>query len=209
MSELVKALAAALPLVEGAIRDAANPHLNKKYADLGSVIAAIRPVTEHGIWFRQQNVQAHGAAVETFYVHTSGEEKSAGIIEVPVNKNDAQGYGSALTYARRYGLMAAFGIAPEDDDGHAAAAAKPKPAPAKPANDPPADRETAVMEWKNKQMAKLEAWGKAAKADQIHAWPDNPSVAEALGKMKADFPTAYASLIQFWKDTSANLRAAG
>jgi len=39
---------------------------------------------------------------------------------VPAAKQDPQGYGSALTYARRYSLMAACGIAPEDDDGNAA-----------------------------------------------------------------------------------------
>lgn len=44
---------------------------------------------------------------------------------LPVSKADAQGYGSALTYARRYALAAAVGIAPEDDDGNVATAAKP------------------------------------------------------------------------------------
>jgi hypothetical protein len=53
------------------------------------------------------------------YVHASGE-LSAGRVFVPANKNDAQGYGSAQTYARRYGLQLAFGLATEDDDGNAA-----------------------------------------------------------------------------------------
>jgi hypothetical protein len=48
---------------------------------------------------------------------------------VPVSKSDAQGYGSALTYARRYGLCAITGVAPEEDDGNAAAAAKPAKVP--------------------------------------------------------------------------------
>jgi hypothetical protein len=47
------------------------------------------------------------------------------VFSVPVDKNNAQGYGSALTYARRYSLSAAFGVAPEDDDGNAAAKASP------------------------------------------------------------------------------------
>jgi hypothetical protein len=54
------------------------------------------------------------------FVHESGEQLSAGILSVPAAKQDPQGYGSALTYARRYSLMAACGIAPEDDDGNAA-----------------------------------------------------------------------------------------
>jgi len=47
-------------------------------------------------------------------------------LHLPALKQDAQGYGSALTYARRYSLMTALGIAPEDDDGHAASAATAK-----------------------------------------------------------------------------------
>jgi hypothetical protein len=62
--------------------------------------------------------------VETVFVHESGETFSAGKLHVPAAKQDPQGYGSALTYARRYSLMAACGIAPEDDDGNAATKSK-------------------------------------------------------------------------------------
>lgn len=126
MSDILAALAKALPLVEGAIKDANNPHFKSKYADLGSVIAAIRPVAKEGLWFRQA-MKEHdkGALVETFYIHASGE-LSAGDTFVPADRGNAQGFGSAMTYARRYGLMAAFGIAPEDDDGNAAASSPPK-----------------------------------------------------------------------------------
>jgi hypothetical protein len=65
--------------------------------------------------------------VETVFVHESGEIFSAGKLHVPAVKHDAQGYGSALTYARRYSLMAACGIAPEDDDGNAASKRTPAP----------------------------------------------------------------------------------
>ena len=47
---------------------------------------------------------------------------------MPANKQDAQGFGSALTYARRYGLMTAFGVPAEDDDGNAAARSAPRQA---------------------------------------------------------------------------------
>ena len=47
---------------------------------------------------------------------------SAGIYFVPAEKNNAHGYGSANSYARRYGLQLAFGLATEDDDGNAASA---------------------------------------------------------------------------------------
>jgi hypothetical protein len=58
--------------------------------------------------------------VETMFIHESGEMLECGTLHVPASKQDPQGYGSALTYARRYSLMAACGIAPEDDDGNSA-----------------------------------------------------------------------------------------
>ena len=65
--------------------------------------------------------------VETTLLHASGEWISCGILALPVNKVDCQGFGSALTYARRYSLSAAVGIAAEaDDDGNAATMAKPR-----------------------------------------------------------------------------------
>ena len=75
-----------------------------------------------------------GVIIETMFLHESGEQISAGKLHVPATKHDAQGYGSALSYARRYSLLAACGIAAEDDDGEAAS--KPKAAPAKPAAQP-------------------------------------------------------------------------
>jgi hypothetical protein len=117
---LLGALAVALPTLEGAKKNAANPHLKSKYADLGSVMDAIRPIAEHGIWFLQiTHENDSGAEVETLFIG-HGEQISAGRVFVPASKRDAHGFGSALTYARRYGLQTAFGLATEDDDGHAA-----------------------------------------------------------------------------------------
>lgn len=125
---LLGALAEALPKLEAAKKNSANPHFKSKYADLGSVIAAIQPIADHGLWFRQVSHEAeNGVCIETFYIH-EGEELSAGKVFVPADRNNAQGYGSAQTYARRYGLQMAFGLATEDDDGNAAAAAPPKKA---------------------------------------------------------------------------------
>ena len=75
----------------------------------------------------------NGVIIETVFIHESGEVMTSGQLHVPAAKQDPQGYGSALTYARRYSLMAACGIAPEDDDGNAASG-KPTP-PAAPVPD--------------------------------------------------------------------------
>lgn len=127
--ELYAAMAKAFPEIEGATKDSNNPHFRSKYADLASVVEAIKPaLCKNGLFFAQiTHEQDGGVCVETQVFHSSGESMSFGKLFVPASKNDAQGYGSALTYARRYSLMAAFGVAPEDDDGNAAA----KTAPAK------------------------------------------------------------------------------
>ena len=107
-----------------ALKTATNPHFRSKYVDLaGCVEAVMDALNEQGIALVQRTHESEGGVnVETVFVHESGETMSAGTLHVPAPKHDPQGYGSALTYARRYSLMAACGIAPEDDDGNAASA---------------------------------------------------------------------------------------
>ena len=105
-----------------ALKTSTNPHFKSKYADLSNVVeAVIDALNTNGIAMIQQTHEdATGVTVETLFIHESGETLSSGRLHVPASKQDPQGYGSALTYARRYSLMAACGIAPEDDDGNAA-----------------------------------------------------------------------------------------
>lgn len=123
---LEAALAIALPKLGAAKKNSANPHFKSKYADLASVIEAIHPIADDGIWFRQSlHESADGVTVETFYTGF-GEAISAGVLFMPADKRNPQGFGSALTYARRYALQTAFGLATEDDDGNAASAPRPQ-----------------------------------------------------------------------------------
>jgi len=91
-------------------------------------MGAVKPAFgKHGLAFIQVCHDSENAVkVETLIVHSSGEQISAGCVSVPINKHDAQGYGSALTYARRYSLAAAAGVGAEDDDGNAAVKAAPQ-----------------------------------------------------------------------------------
>lgn len=138
-TSIVGVLAQALPALGAVHKNKKNPAFKSNYADLNAVLQAIAPVTEHGLWFRQEGRPSDkGVALETFYIHESGAELSAGVTEVPVNKNDAQAYGSAQSYCRRYALLTAFGLCADDDDGNAAAKAS-KDAPAEPTGMPDAE----------------------------------------------------------------------
>lgn len=105
-----------------ALKSKVNPHFKNKYADLAASAEAVTDaLNSNGIALAQVcHESEHGVIVETKFLHESGEEWSGGKLFIPSSKQDAQGFGSALTYARRYSLMAACGIAPEDDDGNAA-----------------------------------------------------------------------------------------
>ena len=129
-SSLSAAMTKAFAEIEAATKGATNPHFKSKYADLGAVIEAVKPpLIKHGLFFTQRSHPAeNGVSVETVLHHEGGEELSLGTLFVPANKQDAQGFGSALTYARRYGLMTAFGVPAEDDDGNAAARSAPRQA---------------------------------------------------------------------------------
>lgn len=120
---LSSAMALAFAEIEGATKSANNPHFKTKYADLGAVIEAIKPaLINHGLFFTQRPQPSEGGVtIETVIGHVGGEELSLGSLFVPANKQDAQAFGSALTYARRYALVTAFGVPVEDDDGNAAA----------------------------------------------------------------------------------------
>ncbi len=122
IKELSAAMAKAFAQIEGAIRGKVNPAFRSKYADLAAVTDAIKPaLSDNGLWYRQVFHAAEGGVcVETIIHHASGQSIACGPLFLPASKQDAQGFGSATTYARRYSLMAAFGVPAEDNDGQAA-----------------------------------------------------------------------------------------
>jgi hypothetical protein len=97
--------------------------------------------------------------VETILLHASGQTISD-VLTVPVIKPDAQGLGSAITYARRYALAAFVGVAPEDDDGEAGVSATVPP-------DPPAG----FQDWFDDLAVAVEAGTDTLRA----AWKDSPA----------------------------------
>ncbi|AHD10035.1 ERF family protein [Phaeobacter gallaeciensis] len=125
---IASALSAAQMEMGKALKQANNPHFRSKYADLGNVMDACLPaLNKNGIAVVQPTTDDDtGRYVKTILIHGETGETLECRVPLIVSKNDMQGYGSAVTYARRYGLMAMAGIAPEDDDGNAAAKAAPQ-----------------------------------------------------------------------------------
>lgn len=125
INEIAAALAKAQGAIEGAVKGKENPHFRSKYADLGAVWDACREhLSKNGIAVVQPvGTLADGTRCTiTRLVHSSGQWMQDDGMPLLLSKVDMQGLGSALTYSRRYGLMAMVGIAPEDDDGNAASA---------------------------------------------------------------------------------------
>ena len=128
IGNLAAALAAAQAEMKPAKETANNPAFRSKYADLTSCFEACNAVLpKHKLSISQVMVAAPEGyvSVQTLLLHESGEWlSSVCTLKADGNRgvNAAQAAGSAITYARRYGLTAIVGLATDDDDGNAAGA---------------------------------------------------------------------------------------
>ena len=228
MKEIAAALVKAQKAFGPALKTSTNPAFRSKYAKLENCIeAVIDALNDNGIMLMQPtHLCEDGVIVETMFLHESGEQISNGKLHVPATKHDAQGYGSALTYARRYSLLAACGIAAEDDDGEAAS--KSKAAPAKAATTPaaPSKAPTKVegkdTEWQLKVVAKPDGdhgeWSQLvidatmiqlqqakSEADVMNAFKTNRNIYD---EVKAGSPNAYEVLMDEFKQARAKHKEA-
>ena len=126
-SEDIKELAGAMLKVqaeiEPAVKDSENPFAKSKYASLNSVVMASRSsLLKHGLWLAQYSVPAEPGhlGLVTKITHGPSGQWQSSLMVMPLTKMDPQGYGSALTYARRYSLAALVGLVTEDDDAELA-----------------------------------------------------------------------------------------
>ena len=230
MKEISAALVKAQKEFGPALKTSTNPAFRSRYADLSACVeAVIDALNNSDIYLMQPTHECtDGVIVETIFIHSSGEQMSSGKLHVPATKHDAQGYGSALTYARRYSLMAACGIAPEDDDGNSAAKPKPAPVAAKPAPvvAKPAAAPTKVegkdTEWQLKVAAKPDGdhgeWsqlvidatmlqiGQAkSEADVMSIFKTNRNIYD---EVKSGSPTAYDVLMDEFRQARAKHKEA-
>ena len=122
IGKISEALAKAQGSIKHAIFDSTNPHFKSKYASLSAVMDACKqPLSDNGIAIIQgASVVEKRLLISTMLAHTSGEWIRDSL-SINLEKDTAQGIGSAITYGRRYALSAIVGIvADEDDDGNAA-----------------------------------------------------------------------------------------
>ena len=151
-SEKIDQLASALSKAQAEMRnpplDGRNPHFNSRFATLAGVRDTVLPVlSKHGLSVIQSAGSGErGPTLTTLLMHASGQWVETDALVLPATKQDPQGYCSALTYSRRYSLMALAGVVGEDDDdGNAASAQqrqKPQPRQEKPAAPAPAGKPT-------------------------------------------------------------------
>lgn len=121
IEKLSAALCKAQSAIGGAVKDAANPFFKSKYADLGSVVKAIKePAAEAGLSYVQfPYAEDNRIGITTRLIHSSGQWLEQDFA-IPIAKLDPQSAGSVLTYFRRYSLAAVFGVPQVDDDAEAA-----------------------------------------------------------------------------------------
>lgn len=132
ISKIATALVKSQGEMSKASKDATNPFFKSKYADLNSIREACIPaLNSNGISILQPIIQEGGKNyVRTLLLHESGEFLDSFTEVVCSKQNDAQAFGSALTYARRYGMQSMVNVGSEDDDGQKASQ------PAKPTLEP-------------------------------------------------------------------------
>ena len=123
ITNLAAALLKAQTQIGCAVKGARNPFFKSTYADLGSVIEAVKgPLNDNGITFLQavDSDPGDNAAVDTILLHESGQFISSRTPVFCAKPNDPQAFGSGITYSKRYALQALLGIPTADDDGEGA-----------------------------------------------------------------------------------------
>ena len=136
------ALAAAQQEFGQVVKGAVNPAFRSKYADLADVANVVIPtMNKNGCAVLHYLVGESLSVMRTEFVHFSTDTKLTCDVPLIVDKSNMQGMKSATTYAKRIGLESLSGIAPEDDDGNAASAARPTQSPTAPVKTAAASRD--------------------------------------------------------------------
>jgi hypothetical protein len=165
------ALCAAQANMGRVTKGSVNPAFKSRYADLADVVSvAVPALSEQGIALHHSMIRdEYGMTMRTTLTHGATETQIHCDVPLIVAKNDMQGMKSATTYAKRIGLESLTGIAPEDDDGNAAAKAPPKDEPKKPMSVEQFDALQELIEATGTDADKLCAYMKVAALHDLDA----------------------------------------
>lgn len=208
-----KALARAQTQMTTAKKDSVNPHFRSSYASLASVNEAVIPfLSLNGVAVIQgMSMEGNILKVSTTFIHGESGEWWTEELGLTPGKTDPQSVGSAITYGRRYLLMAMACIAPDDDDGNGNETAQPQPivhrsAPAQPVaprtvvpqpKPQPVIQKTSTEEAQSKPFASAEdalQWGLSQQCFRHHEHAKN-----AYEKLKAEHkPKTAANMFALW-----------
>lgn len=196
MTKLLPALFAFQGLVDPIKKGETNEHLHSTYADLVTVWAAIRaPLTECSLLVLQEpHPNQRGAMVTTTVIHVESGEWRRSTLFIPARKADAQAFGSALTYCRRYGLMTVLGLLTTDDDGHAATIPPPEVQPTarpevQPAAPPQEFGDKGWLNWSKSKLLQLQ--GCESQQQLIDCWNGmQPELKKAPAEVRAGLTSA-------------------
>lgn len=161
INELATALCKCQSEMQFAVKDSKNPHFNSRYADLSAVWDAVRePLTKNNLCVTQTVQFIDGKTVlVSMLMHNSGQWIKS-YLPIKTDKDTCQGWGSGITYARRYSLAALVGCVQDDDDGNAAepdANSKKKPKESKASKEEKEEDDTPPTEKELDDLMKLKA----------------------------------------------------
>lgn len=170
LAAILKAVANFGPLV----KSASNPHFKSRYLPLDGLVEAVAPALfKEGVLLMQgaDPEDDNGVTLMTRLIHAPSGQYVQNAVRVPMDKGTAQGAGSAITYARRYGLQALLGlVADEDDDGNAASTPAPAKAADAPAVMPMGKHEGKLMkDVPGEALVEAQAWALANPTDRRSA----------------------------------------
>lgn len=197
--------------IKPALKDATNPAFRSKYADLGAVWEAVKePLHANGFAIIQSpDFDGEQMWLSTTIMHVSGESRSGRYPLRPM-KPDPQGYGSAMTYARRYSISAMLGVISEEDDDGNKASERPNVSNAQrdaihtpktmggseahPNSAPPVGEDPDVVEGVNNWVAKQSAAiAKCERLPELLQWQDEQE--DALNRLLKKYPAGHRKIM--------------
>jgi hypothetical protein len=204
------ALAAAQGEFGPIFKDATNPHFKNRYATLSAILEGVRPVlSKHGIALVQRAITISNErfAIETILAHGASDTEITSETPMLLGRFDQQQFGSSMTYAKRYSLMAVLGIAAEDDDDDGNAAVQA--APTKTASTPAFKAATAAhmkRELENLEHDLADTYTEVALESLWRSWAAKMNK-EAWPTAEPDDETAYRNQVIFrFRDRKAEIQ---